>query len=193
MNRESLADFLRPVARYSDWILLAGIGALALGLAWWVAASARGVTTDARAETRKAEHAAAVAGGMRARFVPAGSEEIQEWDRSRAEVAEFGAPPQMRVALAQIVTRAAEDAGVTRVRTRFAPPDSVVSPLPRTVAGQEFIGAPYAIMLQGVGDAGAAGRLLMTLPWAVNVQRLEMADDELTFFFSVYQPGQVAP
>lgn len=193
MNRESINDLLRPLSRHRDWLLLVGLGTLALIVAWWIAAPAREVAAAARTEIADVERAALIADNMRARFVPAGDEELREWDRWRAEIADFGSPPEMRVALAQIVTRAAEDAGIHRVRARFAPWDSLVPPQPRLIGGDEFVGSAYGLIVQGRGDVLAATRLLAALPPAVDVQRFESSGGELSYLLAVYQRARPGP
>jgi hypothetical protein len=159
-------------------------------LAVWIGLPAYRVKRAATAERARVERAATLATEMRRNFVSATPEETAEWQRTRAEVADFGTPSVRRLRLAQAVARLAEDAGVGRVRVHVTPADSLTAASPRIIAGQQF-SSSYGLSLQGNGAVESGARLVEALPPSVEVQKLELNKGRLSYVLVVYEQNRV--
>jgi hypothetical protein len=155
----------------------------------WIGLPAYKVKRDAAAERARVEGAATLATEMRRNFASTTPEETAEWQRTRAEVADFGTPSIRRLRLAQAVARLAEDAGIERVRVHVTPPDSLSSAQPRLIAGQQFTSG-YGLSLQGNGAVASAARLVEALPPSVEVQKLELNKGRLSYVLVVYEQNR---
>jgi hypothetical protein len=171
------------------WAEMVGPPIALLILAVWIGLPAYRVKRDAAAERARVERAATLATEMRRNFVSATPEETAEWQRTRAEVADFGTPSIRRLRLAQAVARLAEDAGVERVRVQVTAPDSLSAAQPRRIAGQEFTSG-YGLSLQGNGAVESAARLVEALPPSVEVQKVELNKGRLSYVLVVYEQSR---
>lgn len=174
------------------WAEIFGPPAVLLILALWIGLPAYRVKRAAAAERARVERAASLATEMRRNFVSATPEETAEWQRTRAEVADFGTPSVRRLRLAQAVARLAEDAGIERVRVHVTPADSLAAASPRIVAGQQF-SSSYGLSLQGNGPVESGARVVEALPPSVEVQRLELDKGRLSYVLVVYEQNRVTP
>lgn len=174
------------------WADVLGVPVVMLILALWIGLPAQRVKGDAAAERARVERAASMASDMRRNFVAATPEETAEWQRTRAEVADFGTPSIRRLRLAQAVARLAEDAGVERVRVHVTPADSLTAAPPRIIAGQQFASS-YGLSLQGNGAVASAARLVEALPPSVEVQKLELNKGRLSYVLIVYEQNRATP
>jgi hypothetical protein len=175
----------------SAWAEMVGPPVALLILAIWIWLPARNVKRDAAAERARVERAASLATEMRRNFVSATPEETAEWQRTRAEVADFGTPSIRRLRLAQAIARLAEDVGVERVRVHVTPVDSVTAVQPRSIAGQQFTSS-YGLSLQGNGAVESAARLVEALPPSIEVQKLELNKGRLSYILAVYERNREA-
>ena len=171
------------------WAEVFGPPIVVLILAAWIGLPAYRVKRDAAAQRSRVERAAILATEMRRNFVSATPEETAEWQRTRAEIADFGTPAVRRLRLAQAVARLAEDAGVARVRVHVTPADSLLSVQPRVIAGQQFSSA-YGLSLQGNGAVESAATLVEALPPSVEVQKLELNKGRLSYVLVVYEQNR---
>ena len=173
----------------SAWAEMVGPPLALLILAIWIWWPAHSVKRDAATERTRVERAASMATEMRRNFVSATPEETAEWQRTRAEVADFGTPSVRRLRLAQAIARLAEDAGVERVRVHVTPPDSLAAAEPRSIAEQQF-SSSYGLSLQGSGAVESAARLVEALPPSVEVQKLELNKGRLSYVLVVYEQNR---
>jgi hypothetical protein len=168
---EQVSSFIK---KHSFWAELALYVAFAGGTAMWIgkdayrqaaALTAQGQTLDA---TRKS------ADQWLGTFRPATSAEAQEWQQAEVALQQLGATRDSRLTLVEVITRRAERAGLTSVKTVIAPPDSAGA-IPRPAAAPvTFTVADYSIIVDVRGSLPATRAFLANLPAAVSVQRLSI-------------------
>lgn len=193
MRSEKARALVKRIRAYGRerraWAEVLGPPVVLLILAVWIGLPAYRVKSAAAAERARVERAASLATDMRRNFVSATAEESAEWQRTRAEVADFGTPSIRRLRLAQAVARLAEDAGIERVRVHVTPADSLTALPPRVVAGQQFSNS-YGLSLQGNGAVESGARLIEALPPSVEVQKLELNKGRLSYMLLVYEQNR---
>lgn len=172
---------------------IVSLTALVVAMSMWTSCSSRDVTREARAGIKEAVAIRETATRFSQQFLAATSGETDEWGRTTAEASEFGAPEASRISLAQTVSRIAEVAGMSSVKASFTPTDSVGLAETRNMGDLTFQPATYGLRLESNGNVGAASRVILRLPPAVEITVLTLTGDteqlKAIFQLAVYQPA----
>lgn len=145
--------------------LAAAVVGIAL-LAWAGARSAK--AGDARRiELRQAEATLATFADWQRRFKPAVAAESIAWRRTWMEVQELGVVGDERLALTQLVSRAAEFAGLRDVRVLIQGPDTTGSDERLSTEGVRRQSAPFGLTVECRGNLQAIVIFLGELPPSV--------------------------
>lgn len=159
----------------------------------WVALPARKQRVILADEDAKLEAVIKSSNLWVTQFEPASNEESAIWQGTASEVQSLGVKPTERLTLAQIVLRRAEDAGYGGAHLKFVPVDATTTSPARQVAGVTFNPANYTLQVSGSGSMATLGRLLETLPPAVQLLSVSMTRDgdsgvNTALTLSVFEP-----
>jgi hypothetical protein len=167
---ETLAQFRAAAARYRAQSTLIGGSIIALLVFVAVGVRVRRAAEPLRAETTRLSAAAAELSEFRAAFVPSTPE--GELRLSLLADSLGGAVARDdRMALAQRVAASAEALGLTRVRVRFTPADSITTPA-RSLMNIRTKVADYSLAIDAVGSFSTVLELLGQLPTSIVLERL---------------------
>lgn len=190
---EKLATALKYLRENQQVAKAAAVTALILAMSAWTSCSARAITKEAKAATMEAAGIRATATRFARHFAPATTGETDEWARTTAEAAEFGTPEVSKVALAQMVSRIAEVAGMSTVKASFTPTDSVGLADTRVMGDMAFMPATFGLRLEATGTATSVSRVILRLPPSVEITSISLGGDpaqlKATFLLAVYQPA----
>lgn len=193
MNLSKLDNALEYLRKNHEVARVVGVTALVVALSAWSSYSAWKTTKAARAKTAEAVAIRTTAIRISQGFMPATTDETDEWGRTTAEAAEFGSPEALKLSLAQTVSRIAEVAGMSGVKASFAGADSLGVAGTRNIGDLTFQPATFGLRLEGSGSVSAAGRVVLRLPPATDITALSLAGDtdelKATFHLVVYQPA----
>lgn len=193
MKDLKLADIGAYLSRHQHAARLLGVTTLVVAMSAWTSCSALRTTKAARAATQEAVAIRETATRFSQQFVPATIGETEEWSRTTEEAAAFGTPEVTKVALAQIVSRIAEVAGMSTVKVSFTPPDSVGLADTRRMGDLTFEPSAFGLRLEANGTVPALARVILRLPPSTEITSLSLTGDtgalKATFHMAVYQPA----
>lgn len=185
------------VLKHRFWFELGLYVLVAAGTALWVGRDAYAQAAVLRTEGMRLESMRRATDRWLGSLQPATSAETQEWQQTLAALNQLGAGSDSRLTLVEVITRRAERAGLTNIRTQITSADSVVS-VPRAGAKPvNFKVAEYAIIVDFRGNLGSTRAFLANLPPAVSVQALSMGKSGPTMgthvVLTVYEAVADAP
>lgn len=188
-----LAQLRALFAKHGYPIVLGGVTLVTVVAAAWVAIPARKERALLAAEDARLAALIKSSNLWVTQFEPASNEEAAIWQETASQVDALGVRPSERLTLAQIVSRRAEDAGISGTHIKFVPIDPATGVPARQVAGITFNSAPYKLEVTGSGSVSALSRFLETLPPAVQVQAVNLtqggAGVSTALSLSVFEPA----
>lgn len=165
LRMSSVRGSLAPLAKPAAVRLIAAAVSAAL-LIW---AGVRVVCADAvrRAELKRAETTLATFSDWRQRYRPAVAAESIAWRRTLMELQALGVMGDERLALTQVVGRAAEAAGLRNVRVLIVGPDTSGSAERLSTEGVRRQPAAFGLVVECRGNLQGIANFLGELPPSV--------------------------
>ena len=165
------SDLGPAFSRHAAVVEVSAVAALALGLSLWLGVKAKRQRVEYAAGVERLRSLAQQVDQIRATFKPLTDAEGTKGgapdDSSGAAIAHTA-----RLALAQSVAQAAEQAGLTGVRVQFLPADSASLPPRPQVGSRPVSAAAYLLAVECDGGFGTLLTFVSNLPSVVTLERI---------------------
>lgn len=147
---------------------------LSIALLGWAGVRASRAGAARRTDLRRAEATLATFADWRRRYEPAVAAESIMWRRTLMELQSLGVIGDERLALTQMVGRAADVAGLRDVRVLIEPPDTTGSHERLSTEGVRRQSAPFGLVVECRGNLQAVVTFLGELPPSVAPTNLSL-------------------
>lgn len=172
MAKRSASSLLAKVDPALTRLLCAVV---ATGILVWVGLRAKQRGDAARTELRTVRAALDEFASLRQRYRPAAAAESISWRRTWMELQALGVVGDERLASTQQVARAAEAAGLTRVKVLIGPADTTGAEKRLSTVEVERKPASYSLVVEGRGGMRSVIAFLGQLPPSVAPTQVSMA------------------